>query len=98
MKALVLALLMGCSEPAPKKPDVMVVVLDTVRADRLGSYGAARPTSNQLQAIADAGVQFMDVTASGTWTWPSHAALFTGEPPWVSGAVQTGALLAGGSF
>ena len=64
----------------------MVVVLDTVRADRLGSYGAARPTSNQLQAIADAGVQFMDVTASGTWTWPSHAALFTGEPPWVSGA------------
>ena len=86
MKALLFALLMGCFESAPKKPDVMVVVLDTVRADRLGTYGAKRPTSNQLQAVADAGVQFTDVTTSGTWTWPSHAALFTGEPPWISGA------------
>jgi arylsulfatase A-like enzyme len=64
----------------------MIVVLDTVRADRLGAYGAKRPTSNQLMAVADAGVQFMDVTTSGTWTWPSHAALFTGEPPWINGA------------
>ena len=72
-----------CQNPAP---DVMVVVLDTVRPDRLKTFGGSRPTSNQLDAIADAGVAFYDVTASGTWTWPSHAALFTGQPPWVSGA------------
>jgi len=77
---------LGCVIFEPPPPDVMVVVLDTVRADRLKTFGGKRPTSNQLDAIADAGVVFHDVTASGTWTWPSHAALFTGEPPWVSGA------------
>ena len=76
----------GCSVFEPRPPDVLVVVLDTVRPDRLKTFGGSRPTSNQLDAIADAGVAFTDVTASGTWTWPSHAALFTGQPPWVSGA------------
>lgn len=76
----------GCVLFEPPPPDVMVVVLDTVRPDRLKTYGSSRPTSNQLDAVADAGVVFHDVTASGTWTWPSHAALFTGEPPWVNGA------------
>jgi len=76
----------GCTFSLPRQPDVLVVVLDTVRADRLGAYGSGRQTSNQLDAIAAAGVRFQDVTASGTWTWPSHAALFTGEPPWVNGA------------
>lgn len=83
---LALLLSAGCVLFEPPPPDVMVVVLDTVRADRLKTYGGSRSTSNQLDAIADAGVVFHDVTASGTWTWPSHAALFTGEPPWVSGA------------
>ncbi len=82
----VLAVLCGCTTQIAPRPDVLLVVLDTVRADRLGVYGATRPTSAQFDAIASAGVLFEDVTTSGTWTWPSHAALFTGEPPWVSGA------------
>jgi len=61
-------------------------VLDTVRADAVHAYGQPYPTTPQVDAIAAAGVRFDDVTASGSWTWPSHAALFTGEPPWVSGA------------
>jgi arylsulfatase A-like enzyme len=36
--------------------------------------------------LAEAGVLFEDVTAPAPWTWPSHASLFTGEPPWVHGA------------
>ena len=36
----------------------------------------------QLDAIADAGVTFEDVTAPSSWTWPSHASLFTGKAPW----------------
>ncbi len=60
--------------------------MDTVRADRLGTYGHTRPTSRQLDAIANSGVVFYDATADGTWTWPSHASLFTGQPPWVHGA------------
>ena len=77
--------LMGCTD-SPPPADVLVVVLDTVRADKLSAYGAERPTSQQLMAISEAGVQFEDVTTSGTWTWPSHAALFTGKPPWETGA------------
>jgi arylsulfatase A-like enzyme len=64
----------------------MVVVLDTVRADRLSTYGHSRPTSSQLTAIAEAGVLFTDVTAPSPWTWPSHASLFTGLFPWEHGA------------
>ncbi len=86
MRLLLAACLVGCRTSQPMPPDVLLVVLDTVRADRLGAYGADRPTSQQLSAIADAGVLFSDVTAPGTWTWPSHAALFTGEPPWETGA------------
>jgi arylsulfatase A-like enzyme len=79
---------LGCggSEVASERPDVLLVVLDTVRADRTSSYGYARPTTPQLDAVALAGVLFEDVTAPGPWTWPSHASLFTGEPPWVHGA------------
>ena len=69
-----------------RPPDVLLVVLDTVRADALSAYGNPRPTSPQLQAVADAGVRFADVTAEGSWTWPSHATLFTGLPPWEHGA------------
>ena len=86
MRALFLLGVLGCTDDPPPPPDVLVVVLDTVRADRLSAYGAERPTSQQLMAIAEAGVQFEDVTTSGTWTWPSHAALFTGKPPWETGA------------
>ncbi|MCB9758900.1 MAG: sulfatase-like hydrolase/transferase [Alphaproteobacteria bacterium] len=82
--------LAGCQRaetpsPAPL-PDILLVVEDTVRADALGPYGAARPTAPQLTLIAEAGVLFEDVTAPGSWTWPSHASLFTGVYPWEHGA------------
>ena len=76
-------------EPSPveaPKPDVLVVVLDTVRPDMLSTYGYHRPTSPQVDAVAAAGVTFEDVTAPGSWTWPSHASLFTGVGPWEHGA------------
>ena len=85
-----IASLLACSGPTieapPRRPDVMLVVLDTVRADRLSAYGHDRPTSLQLEAIAAAGVRFVDVTAPAPWTWPSHASLFTGLHPWEHGA------------
>ena len=81
--------LLACSgltiEAPLRRPDVMLVVLDTVRADRLSAYGHDRPTSLQLEAIAAAGVRFVDVTAPAPWTWPSHASLFTGLHPWEHG-------------
>jgi arylsulfatase A-like enzyme len=79
-------LLMACESPEPAPPPVLLVVMDTVRADRTSTYGYARPTTIQLDAVARAGVVFEDVTAPGSWTWPSHASLFTGRPPWEHGA------------
>jgi arylsulfatase A-like enzyme len=85
---LPLVLVAACGAPArePPAPDVLVVVLDTVRADRLSAYGHWRPTSPHLAALARSGVRFADVTAPANWTWPSHASIFTGLPPWVHGA------------
>jgi arylsulfatase A-like enzyme len=69
------------------RPDVLLVVLDTVRADRLSAYGHERLTSPYVDGLAEgAGVLFEDCTAPAAWTWPSHASLFTGELPWVHGA------------
>jgi arylsulfatase A-like enzyme len=85
------AALAAC-EPAPAPappPDILLVVMDTVRADRSSAYGYARETSPQLEALAGSGVRFDDVTYPSPWTWPSHAAIFTGAPPWVSGAHRT---------
>lgn len=76
----------ACSPPPSPPPSILVVVLDTVRADRTSTYGYGRPTTPQLDAIAAAGTVFEDTTAPASWTWPSHASLFTGEPPWVHGA------------
>lgn len=81
------ASLLACAEPpAARAPDVLLVVLDTVRADRCSAYGYSRPTTIQLEALAEVGVLFEDVTAPGAWTLPSHASLFTGLPPWQHGA------------
>jgi arylsulfatase A-like enzyme len=77
--------LSACGE-AQRRPDVLLVVLDTVRADRCSAYGYARPTTIQLAAFAKVGALFEDVTAPGAWTVPSHASLFTGMGPWEHGA------------
>lgn len=87
--ALLAVAFAGCdaaTPPEPSPPDVLLVVVDTVRADRSSSYGYARPTTIQLSALAEAGLLFEDVTAPASWTLPSHASLFTGQPPWIHGA------------
>ncbi len=89
-----LASALACQTPPPEPeppqpsahPDILVVVLDTVRKDRLGCYGYSRDTSPHLDRLAARSTVYDDVTSAGSWTWPSHAALFTGEPPWRSGA------------
>lgn len=70
----------------PARPDVLVIVVDTLRADRLGAWGHERPTSPFMDSLAAEGVRFADATIPASWTYPGHAALFTGQPPWVNGA------------
>jgi arylsulfatase A-like enzyme len=87
VRALLVSACLACADPTLSgTPDVLLVVLDTVRADRLSAYGHERPTSPELEALARRGVLFEDVTAPSNWTWPTHASLFTGVPPWEHGA------------
>jgi arylsulfatase A-like enzyme len=59
-------------------PSFLVVVLDTVRADRTSAYGYERDTTPNLAGLAARGVRFENAYATGCWSLPSHASLFTG--------------------
>jgi len=72
-------------EPA-STPDIVVIVLDTTRLDRLGVYGYAGETSPNLDAWAQQARVYDQFRADGPWTLPSHASLFTGKWPIAHGA------------
>lgn len=60
-------------------PNVVLILLDTLRADRLSCYGHTRPTSPNIDRwAADSAARFTSVVAPSPWTLPSHASLFTG--------------------
>ncbi len=61
--------------------NVLLIVLDTVRADHLSLYGYTRDTTPNLRRLADQGVRFERARATAPWTLPSHASLFTGRWP-----------------
>ena len=70
------------------QPDVVVVVLDTTRADHVSAYGYARPTTPGFDAFAARAILFERAYATSSWTVPSHASLFTGLYPIQHGATQ----------
>jgi uncharacterized sulfatase len=63
------------------KPDILLIVLDTLRADRLSCYGYPRETSPHLDAFAESSVLFERAISPAQWTIPAHASFFTGEYP-----------------
>ena len=67
--------------PPPGSPNVLLIVLDTVRADRLSVYGYARKTTPTLERIASEGVRFDAARSTSSWTLPAHASMFTGRLP-----------------
>jgi arylsulfatase A-like enzyme len=68
------------------RPNVVLIVLDTARADDAVYRSDDGPTMPTLEALANDGTRFTDATANAPWTMPSHGTLFTGEPPTVHGA------------
>ena len=60
-------------------PNVLLIVLDTVRAMDLGLYGYDRPTTPQLSAWSRRGVVYRRAFSVAPWTLPSHASMFTGR-------------------
>ena len=63
------------------RPDVVLIVLDTMRADRMSCYGYGRRTTPFVDAFAEQATLFERAVVPGQWTIPSHASLFTGEYP-----------------
>ncbi|MFC6718488.1 sulfatase [Natrialbaceae archaeon GCM10025810] len=68
--------------------NVLFVVLDTVRKDRLGPYGYERETTPTLSAFAEEATVFESAVAPAPWTLPVHASVFTGLYPSQHGADQ----------
>ncbi len=60
---------------------MLLIVLDTVRAQNLSLYGYARSTTPELEQLAKAGVVFERALSTSPWTLPSHVSMFTGRFP-----------------
>jgi arylsulfatase len=96
--AVMLMCATGCDrEPAPASaglpsdgptPNVILILVDTLRADRLGAYGYERNLTLTMDAIADEGMLFERAIAPSPWTQPSMASLFSGVYPGVHGVTD----------
>ncbi len=90
--ALLLAILAlaACVEPRPTPRHLVLVVLDTLRADRVGAYGHDRPTTPWLDEVARKGVLAETAVAHSSWTLPATVSLLTSVYPAIHGAGVTG--------
>lgn len=85
---------LGCSETSVAPANVfennyknlLIITMDTTRADALGTYGQSFPTSPAIDVMASEGVTFEQAMTSSPETLPSHATLFTGLQPFTHGA------------
>lgn len=77
------------------RPNLVLITLDTVRADHLSAYGYGRATTPNLDRAARQGVLFENAIATSSWTFPSHASMFTGLLPHQHGANYSSPLATG---
>src|SRR5262249_60065643 len=88
------ALLSGRDAPAPtarppaaRRPNVVIYVIDTVRADHLGCYGYPPPTTPEIDRFSASALRFTHAVAQSSFTLPSTASILTGLTPKHHGAV-----------
>ena len=74
---LVIFLLISCG-PGPSKPSVILIIIDTLRADHLSCYGYSRNTSPVIDSLADSGILMENVFAQASWTLPATATIMSG--------------------
>ena len=86
VRLLVLLSLASCGGGKPQGPNILLITLDTTRADHLGCYGYSRATSPELDRLAQESVVYDNAYAVSSWTMPAHASLFTGKFPSAHGA------------
>lgn len=90
-----LVLLTACrgGEPDAVARHLVVITIDTLRADSVGAYGATAARTPALDGLARDGVRFEHAWATAPITLPSHASLFTGRYPPAHGARHNGMML-----
>lgn len=74
--------------PDPSRPDILIITMDALANGHLSSMGYARPTTPELDRIAQDGVQFERLVASSNFTTPTINSLLTGQRPWRHKAMQ----------
>jgi arylsulfatase A-like enzyme len=86
-RAVVLgACLAACGRADLRGANVVVVGIDTLRADHVGAYGYPRPTTPRIDAFARDAVRFETAVSQSSWTTPGFASMFTGLVPSAHGA------------
>ena len=84
------------SRPPPPPLNLLLITIDTLRADHLSCYGYPRPTSPTIDRLAREGALFEEAITTRGQTWPSLTSLFTGEYPLVHGVRTNGQRMAAG--
>jgi len=77
---LLLCVMVGCGE-SPRPRNAILIVLDTLRADRVSAYGNERPTTPVLDRLAERGVLFESAVSHSSWTLPAMVGLLSGHYP-----------------
>lgn len=80
---LIVLLLVSCGGGTGRvsRPGILVVIIDTLRADHLGCYGYERDTSPVIDSLAGEGTLWRDCQAQAPWTLPATASILTGLTP-----------------
>jgi Sulfatase len=73
---------------SPQAPNILVIVVDTLRADHLSSYGYSRRTSPNIDRLVRKGVVFENAVSACSWTYPSHVSLVTGRYLFEHGTIR----------
>ena len=79
--------------PLSAAPNLILISIDTLRADRVGAYGATSGATPNLDRLARDGVLFEDMSANAPYTLPAHASLLSGQFPSVHGVEDQGRFL-----
>jgi len=83
---LAAALVLSAACARAGRPNILLIVADTARADRIAAAGYSRPTTPAIDALARDGAIYLEARTPSPWTLPAHASLFTGLYPSSHGA------------
>jgi arylsulfatase A-like enzyme len=81
------------TSPVPGRPNVFLYVVDTLRADALGTYGYSRPTSPRIDAFARDAVTYERASSTASWTLPATVSMLSGVYAFTHGMTEMGTAL-----